>query len=90
MAEIEFDDDAYAPLPVYKPAVTRKQAEKAMAMLNAAERPLLIAGAHLHAYKPRNWINCGQAGPCRRRWACARPTRTAGSWRCPATTTSSS
>ena len=44
MAEIEFDEDTYAPLPLYKPAATRKQAEKAMAMLNAAERPLLIAG----------------------------------------------
>ena len=44
LAEIEFDEDTYAPLPLYKPAATRKQAEKAMAMLNAAERPLLIAG----------------------------------------------
>ena len=44
MAEIEFDEDTYAPLPVYRPAATRRQAEKAMAMLNASERPLLIAG----------------------------------------------
>ena len=44
MAEIEFDDSTYEPLPVYKPALTRPQAEKALAMLNAAERPLLIAG----------------------------------------------
>ncbi len=44
MAEIEFDDDTYEPLPVYKPAATRRQAERAIAMLNAAERPLLIAG----------------------------------------------
>ena len=54
-----------------------------------------IAGAQfLHVYKPRHWINCGQAGPlgwtCRRRLACAPPTRTARSWRCRATTTSSS
>jgi tartronate-semialdehyde synthase len=29
MAEIEFDIDTYEPLPAYKPAATRKQAEKA-------------------------------------------------------------
>ena len=44
LAEIEFDDDTYEPLPVYKPAATRKQIEKALAMLNAAERPLIVAG----------------------------------------------
>ena len=44
MAEIEFDEDTYASLPVYKPAATRAQAEKAMAMLCAAERPLIVAG----------------------------------------------
>ncbi|QDF96310.1 glyoxylate carboligase [Azoarcus sp. DD4] len=44
MAEIEFDPDTYEPLPVYKPAATRAQAEKAMAMLNAAERPLIVSG----------------------------------------------
>jgi tartronate-semialdehyde synthase len=44
MAEIEFDIDAYEPLAVYKPAASRKQAERALAMLNAAERPLLVAG----------------------------------------------
>ncbi|CAO3445168.1 Glyoxylate carboligase (EC 4.1.1.47) [Azospirillum argentinense] len=44
MAEIEFDPDSYEPLPTYKPAATRAQVEKALAMLNAAERPLLVAG----------------------------------------------
>lgn len=44
MAEIEFDDETYEPLPVYKPAATRRQIEKAMAMLQAAERPLIVAG----------------------------------------------
>src|SRR5512132_2141748 len=44
LAEIEFDDTTYAPLPVYKPAATRKQIEKALEMLNAAERPLIVAG----------------------------------------------
>jgi len=43
-AEIDFDEDTYAPLPVYKPAATRMQAEKAMAMLNQAERPVIVAG----------------------------------------------
>jgi tartronate-semialdehyde synthase len=44
MAEIEFDIDTYEPLPVYKPQATRKQIEKALNMLDAAERPLIIAG----------------------------------------------
>ncbi|CAN7506940.1 glyoxylate carboligase [Bosea sp. LjRoot237] len=44
MAEIEFDDETYEPLPVYKPAASRRQIEKAMAMLDAAERPLIVAG----------------------------------------------
>ncbi|KPH79519.1 glyoxylate carboligase [Bosea vaviloviae] len=44
MAEIEFDDETYEPLPVYKPAASRRQIEKAMAMLQAAERPLIVAG----------------------------------------------
>ena len=43
-AEIEFDETLYAPLPVYKPAATRRQAERALEMLNAAERPLIVAG----------------------------------------------
>ena len=44
MAEIEFDIDTYEPLPAYKPAATRKQIEKAIAMLQAAEAPLIVAG----------------------------------------------
>jgi tartronate-semialdehyde synthase len=43
-AEIEFDVDTYEPLPVYKPAATRAQIEKALDMLAAAERPLLVSG----------------------------------------------
>jgi tartronate-semialdehyde synthase len=42
--EIEFDIDAYEPLPVYKPAASRKQIEKALAMLVRHERPVIIAG----------------------------------------------
>jgi tartronate-semialdehyde synthase len=44
MAEIEFDIDAYEPLPLAKPAANRVQVEKALELLNAAERPLLVAG----------------------------------------------
>ncbi len=44
MGEIEFDDETYAPLPVYKPAATRAQIEKALTMLNAHDRPLIVAG----------------------------------------------
>ncbi|MEU7226438.1 glyoxylate carboligase [Streptomyces chrestomyceticus] len=44
LTEIEFDPETYEPLPVHRPKATRKQVEKALAMLNAAERPLLVAG----------------------------------------------
>jgi tartronate-semialdehyde synthase len=43
-AEIEFDIETYEPLPVYKPTASRRQIEKAIQMLNAAERPLIVAG----------------------------------------------
>lgn len=44
MADIEFDIETYASLPVYKPRATRAQIEKALEMLRAAERPLIVAG----------------------------------------------
>ena len=44
MAEIEFDVETYEPLSPYKPAATRAQAERAMQMMNDAERPLIVAG----------------------------------------------
>ncbi|MBK4733961.1 glyoxylate carboligase [Noviherbaspirillum pedocola] len=44
VAEIEFDPDTYEPLEAYKPKATRKQIEKALTMLNEAERPLITAG----------------------------------------------
>ncbi len=44
LAEIEFDDDTYEPLPVYRPTATRAQIDKALAMLNDAARPLIVAG----------------------------------------------
>jgi len=43
-AQIEFDIDTYEPLPAYKPVATRRQIEKALEMLNGAERPLIVAG----------------------------------------------
>ncbi|MER8873108.1 glyoxylate carboligase [Mesorhizobium sp. M0814] len=44
LAEIEFDIDAYEPLVPFKPAMSRAQAEKALTMLNAAEKPVIVAG----------------------------------------------
>ena len=44
MSEIEFDPDTYESLPAYKPSASRGQIEKALAMLNEAEKPLLVAG----------------------------------------------
>src|SRR5690242_19185855 len=39
MAEIEFDIDTYEPLPAWKPAAARRQVDKALAMLNDADKP---------------------------------------------------
>ncbi|MFD5983150.1 glyoxylate carboligase [Streptomyces cyaneofuscatus] len=44
LTEIEFDPELYEPLPVHKPAATRKQIERAVELLNVSERPLLVAG----------------------------------------------
>ena len=44
MTEIDFDPDTYAPLPVYKPAATRAQVDKALDMLLAAAHPVIVAG----------------------------------------------
>ncbi|MFD8864523.1 glyoxylate carboligase [Streptomyces sp. NPDC059590] len=44
LAEIEFDPETYAPLPVYKPSATRAQIDKAVELLQAADRPLIVAG----------------------------------------------
>jgi len=44
MGEIEFDIETYEPLPIYKPFATRAQVEKALAMVNEAQRPLIVAG----------------------------------------------
>jgi len=44
MTEIEFDIDAYEPLPIAKPAASRRQAEKAIDMLTASTHPVIVAG----------------------------------------------
>jgi tartronate-semialdehyde synthase len=44
LGEIEFDIDTYSALPAYKPAATDRQIDRAMAMLAAAERPVIVAG----------------------------------------------
>ena len=44
MGEIEFDIDTYEPLKVHKPAATVKQIDKALDMLLASQRPIIIAG----------------------------------------------
>ncbi|MFI9246216.1 glyoxylate carboligase [Streptomyces sp. NPDC053086] len=44
LTEIEFDPETYAPLPVYKPAATRAQIEKAISFLLDSERPVIVAG----------------------------------------------
>ncbi|MDE1954991.1 MAG: glyoxylate carboligase [Betaproteobacteria bacterium] len=44
MASIEFDIDTYEPLPVYKPAATRRQIDKALDMLLESDKPVIVAG----------------------------------------------
>jgi len=44
VAQIEFDPDTYEPMAVYKPKASRAQIEKALTMLNEADRPLITAG----------------------------------------------
>jgi tartronate-semialdehyde synthase len=44
VAQIEFDPDTYEPMAVYKPKASRAQIEKALSMLNQADRPLITAG----------------------------------------------
>lgn len=44
LAEIDFDIDAYEPLPVEKPKATRGQAEKIVDLLLSGKKPIIIAG----------------------------------------------
>src|SRR6201982_3055555 len=43
-AEIEYDIDTYEPLSIYKPTATKTQARRAIEMMNASERPLIVSG----------------------------------------------
>ena len=55
MTEIDFDVDTYEPLAVHRPAATRAQVERALDLLETAERPLLVAGGGI--------VNADAAGP---------------------------
>ena len=61
MAEIEFDIETYEPLPVYKPAATRAQVEKA---LDDAERGRAAADRRRRRHHQRRRL--GPAGRVRR------------------------
>lgn len=41
---IEFDIDLYEPLPIARPAASKAQIDTVLAMLDAAERPVIVAG----------------------------------------------
>jgi len=43
-AEIEFDPGSYQPLPAFRPAATPAQVARALAMMAAARRPVIVAG----------------------------------------------
>ncbi|AEA26058.1 glyoxylate carboligase [Pseudonocardia benzenivorans] len=44
LAEIEFDIDAYEPLPSYRPVASRAQIDRALDLLCTAQRPVIVAG----------------------------------------------
>ncbi|USD58746.1 glyoxylate carboligase [Vibrio sp. SCSIO 43140] len=44
LAEIEFDIDTYEPLDAYKPSASREQIEKALDMMSASEKPVIVSG----------------------------------------------
>lgn len=44
MAEVEFDIDAYSPLPIENPRPALEDIRQAIAMINAAEKPAIIMG----------------------------------------------
>ncbi len=44
LAEIEFDIDSYEPLAAFKPSASREQVEKALDMLAASEKPVIVSG----------------------------------------------
>ena len=62
-AEIEYDIETYEPLPVYKPAVTKAQAKRALEMMNASERPLIVAGAASSTPTPAAFSSSSPSSP---------------------------
>lgn len=44
VAEISFDPETYAPLPVHRPVATSAQVSRVLDLLAAAKRPVIIAG----------------------------------------------
>jgi len=44
LTEIEFDIDLYEPLPIAKPEATRAQLERVFDILDASDKPLIVAG----------------------------------------------
>jgi hypothetical protein len=73
MAEIDFGAETYAPLPVYKPVATRAQVDRALDLLLASARPVIIAGAGPPT--TRSWSTPPRCSTANR----SRPTRAAPS-----------
>jgi tartronate-semialdehyde synthase len=44
LAEINFDPETYAPLPLHRPVATNEQVSRVLDMLAAARRPVIVAG----------------------------------------------
>jgi hypothetical protein len=67
MAEIEFDIDTYEPLPVYKPAATRAQIEKAIGMLQRGRAPADRGRRRHHQRRrePTCWWSLPNSPACR-------------------------
>lgn len=66
LSEIDFDPDTYQPLPVYRPAASRAQAEKAFDLLAGAERPVIVAGGGIiNADAARELVAFAEVTGCR-------------------------
>lgn len=60
---IEYDPEADAPLPIYKPRAHPRQIEKALDMLAEAERPLIIAGGGVINAAPPGCSSSSRSSP---------------------------
>ena len=67
LTEIDFDPDTYQPLPVYKPAATRAQAEKAIDMLLRRRAPADRRRRRHHQRRRRRtcWSSSPSCSTCR-------------------------